>query len=148
MWWIFSGEISGRFTLRKKVLKFVIEDFEHEICGGFVFFFVCRNFRSIFSQENSLKLCRQNFTTFFGLKFTISEAICRPVFTLGVISQNGVRTVSEYCDHFVPFFGYFLVPFLTLLSLLFVTFFLPDSFWGSERFPRFPRFCSVKSPHV
>ena len=51
--------------------------------------FCWKSFPVNFCQEkSSLKNCRQNFTTFFTLKFAISKEICRLVLTLGAISRK------------------------------------------------------------
>ena len=44
--------------------------FEGEVRGGF---FGGKFFLSIFPKENRLKICHQNFTTFFTLKFPITK---------------------------------------------------------------------------
>ena len=44
-----------------------------------------------FLEGNSLKICHQNFTTFFTRKFTITKEICHLVLTLGAISRKSLR---------------------------------------------------------
>ena len=69
--------------------------------------------------RNSLKICHQNFTTIFTLKFTGSKEVCHLVLTLGAISHKehtvftktfkttpGVQDlVAHVCFKFCPFTG-------------------------------------------
>ena len=43
-------------------------------------------FLTIFPRKRTLKICHQNFTTFFTVEFAINKGICHLVLTLGTIS--------------------------------------------------------------
>ena len=76
------GEIHELFVLALSLAWFAGATPEG---GGF---FKWKSYPVNFPQENSLKICRQNLTAFFTLKFAISKEMCHPALTLGTISHN------------------------------------------------------------
>ena len=103
------------------MVKFMVMNFDvsqGDRCGGF---FGGKNSCRFSPSKSSLKICHQNFTTFFTMWFTISKEICHLVLTLGAMScdisegkwEFFVQTVSELvCTNyaFICVGGFFCVP--------------------------------------
>ena len=81
-------------------LKFLRERYVVDFVGGKIYL------STFFPRKKSLKICHQNFTTFFTLKFTITKELCHLVLPLGAISRkeplNGPFRNFWSSDRFAP----------------------------------------------
>ena len=154
--WTIVQKHSQKFMMMK------LEVSENEWCGGFF----SGRISWQFLLENSLKICHQNFTTFFTLKFTISQEICHLALRASSDTFHIARYLDTCSDSIAALFVLVFMRYRTIIAQMC----LCESkyqgggiapFWGSAHLPekvsrhmgyrsdsiaKIPRYGATKSP--